>query len=296
MTESATPRVGYIGLGDMGGPIALHLAESDLDTVVFDLRAEAMEPHVAAGARAASSLEDLVGSVDVIGICVLYDHQVEAILLEGPGSVLAHSHPGQVILINSTCLPETVEKVTEAAEKKSVKVFDAPVSGASFASRQGTLTVFAGGPDETLDYCRPILDTYSSKIVHVGPAPGDGQAGKLANNLMFHVNHTAVMEAIRLGEAFGLTKEKVLEVAAAGSGNSWAATNYDHWDRFGVEHTLAGTDEIAHRLSKDLRYAVAEGLKRQTYLPVSAVASQVQPDMMTARWARNAAEQAASEE
>jgi 3-hydroxyisobutyrate dehydrogenase-like beta-hydroxyacid dehydrogenase len=279
----------------MGAPMAANIARAGLDVTVFDTRPSAIDELVGLGARRAGSVAEIAGSVDVLCTCVLYDHQVRAIFL-GDDGILENAKPGLVATIHSTVPPATLEDIVTAADGR-VEIVDAPVSGASTGSKAGTLTLIVGASDTALALVAPVFELVAGHVIHVG-APGMGQIAKLGNNIMALGNQLIAMEAVRFADAFGLNRERLFEVAVVSTGASWAAQNYAHFDRYGVEHTLAGTPELPHRLGKDLRYAVAVAQDRWTYLPLTALGSQLLPEMYRARWAANegAANEGASNE
>jgi 3-hydroxyisobutyrate dehydrogenase-like beta-hydroxyacid dehydrogenase len=265
--------------------MASNIARAGVELTVFDTRAGAVDELVGLGARRAGSVAEVAASVDVLCTCVLYDHQVREIFLADDG-ILANAKPGLVATIHSTVPPATIEDIVAAANGR-VKIVDAPVSGASTGSKAGTLTLMVGASDEALALAAPVFELVAEHVIHVG-APGMGQIAKLGNNIMALGNQLIAMEAVRFADAFGLDRERLFEVAAVSTGASWAAENYAHFDRYGVEHTLAGTPELPHRLGKDLRYVVAVAQERWTYLPLTALGSQLLPEMYRARWAANA--------
>jgi 3-hydroxyisobutyrate dehydrogenase len=265
--------------------MAANILRGGPELTVFDVRPAAVDDLVAQGARTAASVAEIASSVDVLCTCVLYDHQVREIFL-GDGGILAHAAPGLTVAIHSTVPPATIAEIVAAAG--DTRIVDAPVSGASTGSEAGTLTMIVGAEPDALAAVRPVFELVAAHIIHVG-APGMGQVAKLGNNIMALGNQVLAMEAVRFAEAFGLDPDRLFEVAEVSTGASWAAANYAHFDRYGVEHTLAGTPELPHRLGKDLRYAVAVAQERRTYLPLTALAGQLLPDMYRARWAANQA-------
>lgn len=284
-SEASAFKVGYVGLGNMGGPMARNLAKARLDLTVYDRRQVAIDELVALGAKAGGSVGELAESVDVLLTCVLYDHQVKEIF-DGDDGIIARGRPGLIVTVHSTISPDTITDVAARAAERGIQVLDAPVSGASIASEKGTLTIMVGGDEAALAKIMPVLSVIGENIIPVG-GPGAGQAAKLSNNIMALGNQLVAMEAIRFGAAFGLDKEAILRVAAVSTGGSWMASNYSHFDRYGVEHTLAGTAELPHRLGKDLRYAITVAQERWTYLPITALCSQLLPGMFEERWRRN---------
>lgn len=276
-------RVGFIGLGNMGAPMAANIARAGVVLTVFDVRRGAVDDLVRIGARAAGSVAEIAADVDLLCTCVLYDHQVREIFL-GADGILAHAAPGLVATIHSTVPPATIEEIVAGAG--DTRIVDAPVSGASTGSQAGTLTMIVGADPDALDVARPVFELVAEHVIHVG-APGLGQVAKLGNNIMALGNQLLAMEAVRFAGAFGLGADQLFEVAGVSTGASWAVANYAHFDRYGVEHTLAGTPELPHRLGKDLRYAVTVAQEHWTYLPLTALASQLLPAMYEDRWATN---------
>jgi 3-hydroxyisobutyrate dehydrogenase len=278
-------KVGFVGLGNMGGPMATNLAKAGKEPVVYDLRPDSVRELESHGAVGATSLAELVRDCDVICTCVLYDHQAEEIFL-GPNGIVTLGRAGQVASIHSTILPATVVKIAEAAAKKGIGIVDAPVSGGSVRSKSGELTLMIGGEDWAVERICPFFKIMGKELIRVGAA-GAGQVVKLGNNIMALCNQVVHMEAIRFVRAHGVTQEALDRVASVSTGASWAASNYEHFDRYGVEHTLAGTPELPHRLGKDLRYAIAVAQEKWTYMPTVALCSQLLPGLFEERWADN---------
>ncbi|MDB5874510.1 MAG: 3-hydroxyisobutyrate dehydrogenase [Ramlibacter sp.] len=278
-------QVGFVGLGHMGGPMATSLAKAGMKPLVYDVRPEAGKQQEAHGARAAASLADVVAQCDIIGTCVLYEHQVRDTFL-GPSGIVTLGRRGQVALIHSTLPPGTVREIAAAAAEKGIGIIDAPVSGGDTTTKEGTLTIMVGAEDWAWDKAEAMLQTMGRDVIRVGK-PGDGQIVKLGNNIMSLCNQAVHMEAIRFVKALGVSQEALDRVATACTGGSWAVSNYDHFDRYATEHTLAGTPELSHKLGKDLRVAVSVAQEQWTYLPIVALCSQLLPDLFDQRWAEN---------
>jgi 3-hydroxyisobutyrate dehydrogenase len=275
-------KVGYVGLGNMGAPMAVNLVRAGLDVRVHDLRAAAVATLEAEGARGAATIEALMAEVDVVCTCVLYDEQVRTIFL-GEGGIIDHARPGSVAVIHSTVYPDTLSEIDAAARGRGIHVVDAAVSGGSVRARAGTLTLMVGGPSVVIDRLMPIFDIVGDQIFRVGEV-GAGQIVKLGNNMMALVNALVSMEAVRFVESFGVDREQFFEIAQASSGASAAIADWPNLDRYGIEHTLAGTAELPQRIAKDLRYAVSVAQGTSTALPIVALCSQLMPAMMDDRW------------
>jgi 3-hydroxyisobutyrate dehydrogenase-like beta-hydroxyacid dehydrogenase len=143
-----------------------------------------------------------------------------------------------------------------------------------------------GGEDWAIERIWPFFKLMGKELIRVGAA-GAGQVVKLGNNIMALCNQVVHMEAIRFVKAHGVTQEALDRVASVSTGASWAASNYAHFDRYGVEHTLARTPELPHRLGKDLRYAISVAQEKWTYMPTVSLCSQLLPSLFEQRWSDN---------
>ncbi len=208
-------RAAYIGLGDMGAPMAERLVKQGIETTVYDIRPEAVEALVAKGAKAASSAAAAASGCDVIGVCVPEDDHVRAVLL-GPSGALASAKPGAVIAVHSTILPSTAEELAAEAAKAGLGLLDACVTGGAARAIQGKLVYLIGGDAEHIARIRPYLDACAERVMHAGPS-GSGAKLKLCINLITYLQWTAAYEAMRLTKAMGLPQE-VLEEAGRANG------------------------------------------------------------------------------
>ena len=192
--------VGFVGLGNIGKPMALRLAASaEIELTVYDVAPDPVAELEKAGARAASSVAALAAASDVVCVMVRDDDQVRDVL----GEILGVSGDGQTVVIHSTVGPDTPGQLADTAARHGVKVVDAPVSGGAMGAADGTLAIMVGGSDEAFAAARPALDVMGSLVTHAGPI-GAGTKFKLARNLMHFVAFTAATEAQRLAEAAGL--------------------------------------------------------------------------------------------
>lgn len=200
-------RAGFVGLGNIGRPMALRLAASPLQLTVHDLAPEPVAELVAAGAGSADSVAALAGAVDVLCVMVRDDAQVRAVLAEA----LTTARAGLVVVVHSTVAPATPAELAALAHPSGVHVLDAPVSGGSMGAAEGTLAVLVGGDPDAVGVARPVLEAMGSTVVHAGEV-GAGTRFKLARNLMHFVAFTAATEAQRLAEAAGLDLKALGEV------------------------------------------------------------------------------------
>jgi 3-hydroxyisobutyrate dehydrogenase-like beta-hydroxyacid dehydrogenase len=198
--EVAVKPVGFIGLGQIGAPMARRLLAWPGGLVVYDVRPEALVPFLEAGARAAGSPREVASSAEVISLMVRDDAQVSDVLT-GPAGLLETAAPGTVVAIHSTIAATTATRL--AATHSSIEIVDAPVSGGAPGAAKGTLAVMVGASDAAFERCRDVFALWSGHIMHAGP-PGAGTQAKLARNLLHFVSFTAAAEAQRLAEAAGL--------------------------------------------------------------------------------------------
>ncbi|HET6708064.1 2-hydroxy-3-oxopropionate reductase [Amycolatopsis sp.] len=211
-------KLGFIGLGVMGAPMAAHLVAAGHDVSGYDVTPAAGEKLRAAGGRAATGVADAVAGADVV-ITMLPNHpQVEDVVL-ADGGVLGTAEPGTLLIDMSTIRPETSIAIAEAARDKKIRVLDAPVSGGQAGAEQASLSIMVGGLEEDFEVAKPVLEALGKTIVHVGPH-GAGQVVKAANQLVVGGIYGLVAEAIVLLEASGVDAATGLDVLAGGLAGS----------------------------------------------------------------------------
>jgi 3-hydroxyisobutyrate dehydrogenase len=213
-------RVGFIGLGSQGAPMAGRIAEAGFPTTLWARRPASLEPFAGSAATVAGSPAELAAASDLVCLCVVGDADVLEVAT-GENGVLAGLEPGGVIAIHSTVHPNTCDELAEQAAAQGVSVIDAPVSGGAPAVAEGRLLVMIGGDEDVVEQCRPVFASYGDPIVHLG-ALGSGQTTKLLNNLLFTANLGTAATTLALGEALGISPERLTEVISRGSGNSFA--------------------------------------------------------------------------
>lgn len=218
-TTSHSVRVGFVGIGSQGGPMAMRIVRAGYPLRVWARRAEAMHEHLAEGAQAAASLAELGSSCELIGVCVTTDADVRAVVL-APEGLMASMAAGSSLAIHSTVHPQLVREVAEAGKARGVTVIDAPVSGGSSAAMAGTLSVLVGGDESDVQRWRPVLETYAGSIEVLG-AVGAGQLAKLVNNALSVANFGSSLRAVAAAEELGLDRAAMLRVLQASSADSF---------------------------------------------------------------------------
>lgn len=247
-----TDVVGFVGLGQMGSPMASHLVSWPGGLVVCDARAEARDILADRGAQVARTPADVAGLADVVSVMVLDDEQVKEVVL-GPDGILAARREGLVIGLHSTIHPTTAERLAELCEPRGVAVVDAPVSGGSVGAREGRLAVMVGGDDDAVERCRGPFGMWAELFVHTGPV-GSGTRAKLAGDLVRHVSRAAVVEAQRLAAAAGISLDDLVRVVRHSDAiTSWHDTTA-HGRDVGPQDLLLAL-QVGHELGVDLPLA-----------------------------------------
>jgi len=252
-------RVGFIGVGSQGAPMARRIAESGHDLTVWARRPESLDQFDGLAVHRAATPSEVGARSAVVGICVVADSDVDEVVT-GPDGVLEGMSAGGTLLIHSTIHPDTCRRIASVARAAGVDVLDAPVSGGGRAAAKGQLLVMVGGDSTVLDRCRPILETFGDPIRHVGPL-GAGQTAKLVNNALFAATLSMANEALGLGVALGLDEHELMESLQHGSANC-AALGLAASMRARLGEPGGGSAGVAGLLTKDLDL-VSELAERQ---------------------------------
>jgi len=217
-------RIGFIGLGNMGLPMALNLVKGGHVVRGFDVSAAAAEQLAAAGGKAAADLREAASDVDVVVTMLPSGVEVRAVYL-GVSGVLESASPGMLSIDCSTIDVETARAVAAAAQAKGLPMLDAPVSGGVGGAQAATLTFMVGGPEAAFARAKPVLEAMGKTIVHAGGS-GNGQAAKICNNMILGISMIAVSEAFVLAEKLGLDHQKLFDISSKSSGQCWSLTSY----------------------------------------------------------------------
>lgn len=214
------PRIGIIGTGTMGQPMAANLSRAGYAVTAYDIREEPLRALVRLGVKPASSPAGVGAAADVLIIMVMDAPQVRQVLL-GPGGAVGSLSRGAIVLCMSTIGPEAVRALEAPLAEAGVTLLDAPVTGGVEGAIAGTLTIMVAGPQSAAQAVRPILDVLGGKVVSVGPRIGQGQEIKMLVQHLFFVGLAAATEALILGMESGVDLRAAWEVLRSGAGNSW---------------------------------------------------------------------------
>lgn len=218
--------IGFIGLGNMGAPMAHNLLKAGHQLSVFDLNAAAVENLVGAGALPVDSPTAIAqGNAELIITMLPAAAHVKSVYL-GENGLVAHSRAGVMLIDCSTIDPHSAREVAKAAAEHGNPMLDAPVSGGTGGAAAGTLTFMVGGSDADFDRAQPILAAMGKNIVHCGAA-GNGQVAKVANNMLLGISMIGVAEAMALGVALGMDAKTLAGVINTSSGRCWSSDTYN---------------------------------------------------------------------
>ena len=210
--------VGFIGLGNMGNPMALNVLKGGFPMTVFDLDRQTMKNLVDAGAKGASSAREVARNADIVVTSLPGSPEVEAAYL-AEGGLIDSAKAAAVLIDLSSVLPSTPRRLEARAREKGLQFLEAPVSGGVTGARAATLAIMVGGDAAVLERVRPVLKCIGPNISHIGPA-GAGNTLKAINNMMSNVNALAMMEGLALGLKAGLDLKTMADVIQKSSGNS----------------------------------------------------------------------------
>lgn len=270
MTQHA--KLGYIGLGNMGAPMARRLVHWAGGVTVYDVRPEAMTPLVEAGATPADNVAD-VAAADVISVTVLDDAQVRDVV----GELATTAKPGTVIAIHSTISDSTAVELADQLKPRGIHVVDAPVSGGAGAAEKGELATMVGAEREVYERIKPVFKQWASMVIHAGE-PGAGTRMKLARNMLTFTSYAAAGEAMKLAEAAGLDLQalgRVVRHTDALTGGAGAIMVRDDMAPLQPDNFLYQPFLHTRGLGeKDLRLALALGDANEVELPLARIALQ----------------------
>jgi len=271
MNDSAQPRVGFVGLGNMGAHMARNLAGAGYPLKVFDLVEAAMAS--VDGATACDSAAEAATDVDVF-ISMLPAGRHVAGLYLGDDGVLAACAPDTLVIDCSTIDPDTARQVGAAAGERGLDMLDAPVSGGTAGAQAGTLTFIVGGPAAAMERARPLFEVMGANLFHAGDS-GAGQIAKICNNMLLAIHMSGTAEALALGVANGLDPAVLSEVMKQSSGGNWSLNVYNPYP--GVMDGVPASRGyqggfLVDLMAKDLGLALATAESSGSAVPMGSLA------------------------
>src|SRR5690606_11150357 len=222
MTESPVhdpvqPCLGFVGLGDQGGPIARRLIDAGFEVRLWARKPAALDPFRVTSAIITGSLDELGRCSDIVGICVVDDAGVTEIVSQ----LLPAMRAGSVIVVHSTVSPDTCRRLDCEAQRSGVRLIDAPVSGGAAAAREGKLSVVVGADMDSFTRCQSVFAAFASQVLRLGDV-GAGQSAKLINNALMAANIALAQQAFALGDALGIDRDSLGTYLKSASGRSFS--------------------------------------------------------------------------
>lgn len=267
MAQTSVDRIGMIGLGKMGLPMARHMAEAGFKVAGFDPAVEAATA-AAIGVETLASPAEVGRASELVIVIVGFDRQVGSVLF-GADGIVAAARPGTIIAIASTVAPSYARALPGRADRPELAFLDVPVARGESAAEAGKLLLFGGGEEAAFRRAEPALATFCEHIVHLGPL-GAGQAAKAVNNMLLWACLTASVEGLDLGEALGLDREALRQALALSSGDNWAMrTRADERPALWAE--------------KDMMIVLAEADRARLALPVAGTVKEAVKAFKVAR-------------
>lgn len=265
--------VAFIGLGNMGGPMAQNLLKAGYQLTVFDLSETAVQALAKAGANPAASAAAAVSNAEIVISMLPASRHVEGLYL-GNNGLLPHIRPGTLIIDCSTIAAQTAITVSKAAAALGLNMLDAPVSGGTGGAIAGTLTFIVGGDPDALERARPLLNAMGKNIFHAG-GHGAGQTAKICNNMLLGIQMIGTAEALALGVANGLDPQVLSEIMVKSSGRNWSLELYNPYpgvmDNVPASRGYSGGFGVDLML-KDLGLATETALGTQASIPLGEMA------------------------
>jgi 2-hydroxy-3-oxopropionate reductase len=269
-----TRKVGYIGLGLIGAPMARNLLKAGHEVVVHNRSREIVGELVSEGAIEAHSPTEVARQVEIVFTCLPDSPDVEMIAL-GPGGIVEGAHEGLIHVDHSTIKPESARLIAEKLGEAGVYCLDAPVSGGDIGAKAGTLSIMVGGPRETFEAVLPLFEVTGKKITYIGKS-GAGQAAKACNQIMCAAQMVAMSELLVLAKKSGADPEKVIEAIKGGAAQCWTLDTKP-------QRIFAGNREPgfkAYMQHKDLGIVLDTARACGVSLPVTAVIAQLYETML----------------
>lgn len=266
-------KIGFYGVGHMGGPMAANLVKAGHDVTAFDLVPELREAARAFGASVVSDAQAACSSADLV-ISMLPSAKAVTGLYLGDNGILPHIDKSTLVIDCSTIDADTSRQVETAAAEHGIRMIDAPVSGGVGGATAGTLTFICGGETDAVDAAKPVLELMGQNIFHAGPA-GAGQVAKICNNMLLAIHMIGTAESLQMGVDHGLDPKVLSEIMRVSSGGNWSLEKYNPWP--GVMPSVPASNDYeggfgVKLMNKDLGLAQQAALASQSSTPMGALA------------------------
>lgn len=260
-------KIGFVGLGTMGFPMAVNLKKAGFEVIGFDAFKGVYEKAKAEGITMVESLKEVAVQADEAIISMVRDYAQNVDIIFGENGLLSANPKNKTIIVMSTLDPETMNELGKKVEEESdLTLISAAVSGGASGAQAGTLSIMTAGPEDVVKSCQPYFEAMGSNIFYYGSEPGNSQVAKLVNNMILGINMNAMAEGLKLAKHYNLPEEEIIELLKVSTGNSWVVRNWSDVSKWTADTALAV-------LLKDLIAAYNQGIKHNISLPFNALAS-----------------------
>lgn len=260
-------KIGFVGLGTMGFPMAVNLKKAGFDVIGYDAFKGVYEKAAAAGITMVDTLKEVADQADeaIISMVRDYAQNVETIFAEN--GLLSADSKGKTIIVMSTLDPDLMNELGNKVEEESdLNLISAAVSGGASGAQAGTLSIMTSGSEDIVTSFQPYFDAIGSHTFYYGENPGNSQVAKLVNNMILGITMNAVSEGLKFGKHYNLPEQQILNLLKVSTGDSWVVRNWSDVSAWTADTALAV-------LLKDLKAAYGEGLKHNITLPFNALSS-----------------------
>lgn len=260
-------KIGFVGLGTMGYPMAVNLKKAGFDVIGYDAFKGAYEKARAAGLTMVETLKEVAEQADEAMISMVRDYAQNVEIIFGKGGLLASSSKGKTIIVMSTLDPDLMNELGKKVEEESdFNLISAAVSGGASGAEAGTLSIMTSGSKDIVKSFQIYFDAIGSNTFYYGENPGNSQVAKLVNNMILGVTMNGVSEGLKFGKHYNLPEQEILNLLKVSTGDSWVVRNWNAVSAWTADTALAV-------LLKDLKAAYGEGLKHNVTLPFNALSS-----------------------
>ena len=260
-------KIGFIGLGTMGFPMAVNLKKAGFEVIGYDAYKGVYEKAEAAGFTMVETLKEVAEQADEAIISMVRDYAQTVDVIFGEDGLLTAGPKNKTVIVMSTLDPDTMNELGKEVEEKSdLRLISAAVSGGASGAQAGTLSIMTAGSEVNREIFQPYFDAIGSNTFYYGAEPGNSQVAKLVNNMILGVNMNAVAEGLKLGKHYNLPEEEILNLLKVSTGDSWVVRNWSDVS----EWTAATALSV---LLKDLIATYNQGIKHNVSMPFNALSS-----------------------
>ncbi|NLN40519.1 MAG: NAD(P)-dependent oxidoreductase [Clostridiales bacterium] len=260
-------KIGFVGLGTMGFPMAVNLKKAGYQVIGFDAFKGVYEKAKAAGITMVESFKEVAVQADEAIISMVRDYAQNVDIIFGEDGLLSANPKNKTIIVMSTLDPETMNELSRKVEEESdLTLISAAVSGGASGAQAGTLSIMTAGSEDIVKSCQPYFEAMGSNIFYYGSEPGNSQVAKLVNNMILGININAMAEGLKLAKHYNLPEEEIIKLLQVSTGDSWVVRNWSDVSKWTADTALAV-------LLKDLIAAYNQGIKHNISLPFNALAS-----------------------